>query len=82
LTLALLTFQGTWNAFMWPLLVLRTPEVFTLPIGLQWFRGQYFTLYPIVLAGSLFNTIPILILFFAFQKYFVQGIAQTGSKEG
>ncbi len=66
LTLALLTFQGEWNAFMWPLLILRTPENFTLPIGLQWFRGEYYTLYSVVLAGSLFNTIPILILFFLF----------------
>ncbi len=82
LTLALLTFQGEWNAFMWPLVILRTPENFTLPIGLQWFRGEYFSLYSIVLAGSLFNTIPILILFFTFQRYFVQSIAQTGSKEG
>jgi len=81
LTLALLTFQGEWNAFMWPLLILRTPEHFTLPIGLQWFRGEYYTLYSIVLAGSLFNTIPILILFFLFQRYFVQGIATTGLKE-
>jgi len=81
-TLALLTFQGEWNAFMWPLVVLRTPEMFTLPIGLQWFRGEYYSLIPIVLAGSLFNTLPILILFFVFQKYFVQSIAMSGSKEG
>ncbi len=81
LTLALLTFQGEWNAFMWPLLILRTPENFTLPIGLQWFRGEYYTLYSVVLAGSLFNTIPILILFFLFQRYFIQGIATTGMKD-
>lgn len=81
-TLALFTFQGTWNAFMWPLLVLRTPENFTLPIGLQWFRGEYYSLYSIILAGSLFNTIPMLILFFTFQKYFIRSIAATGSKEG
>jgi multiple sugar transport system permease protein len=82
LTLALLTFQGSWNSFMDPLIILRTPENFTLPLGLQWFRGEYYTQYSVVLAGSLFNTLPILILFFAFQRYFVQGIAQTGSKEG
>lgn len=81
-TLALLTFQGEWNRFMEPLLILRSPENFTLPLGLQWFRGEYFTLYSIVLAGSLFNTLPILFLFFAFQKYFIQGIATSGSKEG
>jgi multiple sugar transport system permease protein len=82
LTLALLTFQGAWNDFMWPLLVLRTPENFTLPLGLNWFRGEYYTLYSVILAGSLFNTLPILVLFFAFQKYFVQSIATSGSKEG
>jgi multiple sugar transport system permease protein len=81
LTLALLTFQGEWNRFMEPLLILRTPENFTLPIGLQWFRGEYYTLYSVILAGSLFNTLPILILFFAFQKYFIQSIATSGSKE-
>ena len=82
ITLALLTFQGEWNRFMEPLLILRSPENFTLPLGLQWFRGEYYTLYSVVLAGSLFNTIPILILFFLFQRYFIQSIATTGSKEG
>lgn len=82
ITLALLTFQGAWNNFMWPLLVLRSPEQFTLPIGLQWFRGEYYTLYSVILAGSIFNTLPILIIFFVFQQYFVRSIAATGSKEG
>lgn len=82
LTLALLTFQGEWNAFMWPLIILRTPENFTLPLGLNWFRGEYYTLISKVLAGSLFNTLPILILFFIFQRYFVQSIAGSGLKEG
>jgi len=81
-TLALLTFQGEWNRFMEPLLILRSPEHFTLPLGLQWFRGEYYTLYSVVLAGSLFNTLPILVLFFLFQRYFIQSIATTGSKEG
>ena len=81
LTLALLTFQGVWNEFLMPLLILRTPEKFTLPIGLQWFQGEYYTLYSIVLAGSLFNTIPIIIMFFLFQRYFVQGVATTGLKD-
>lgn len=82
LTLALLTFQGEWNRFMEPLLILRSPENFTLPLGLQFFRGEYYTLYSVVLAGSLFNTLPILILFFLFQRYFIRSIASTGSKEG
>lgn len=82
ITLALFTFQGTWNAFMWPLLVLRSPENFTLPIGLQWFRGEYYSLYSVILAGSLFNSIPIIVIFFFFQKYFIRSIAASGLKEG
>jgi multiple sugar transport system permease protein len=82
ITLALLAFQGEWNRFMEPLVILRSPEHFTLPLGLQWFHGEYYTLYSVVLAGSLFNTLPILILFFLFQRYFIQSIATTGSKEG
>ena len=80
ITLALFTFQGTWNEFMWPLIVLRTPENFTLPLGLQWFRGEYYTLYSIVLAGSLFNSLPIILIFFLFQRYFIRSIAMTGLK--
>jgi multiple sugar transport system permease protein len=82
LTLGLLAFQGVWNSFMFPLIILRSPANFTLPLGLQWFKGEYYTQYSTVLAGSLFNTVPILILFFAFQRYFMQSIATTGSKEG
>ena len=81
LTLALLTFQGEWNRFLEPLVILRTPANFTLPLGLQWFRGEYYTLYSIVLAGSLFNTLPILVLFFLFQRFFIRSVAMTGLKE-
>lgn len=81
ITLALFTFQGTWNEFMWPLIVLRSPEKFTLPIGLQWFKGEYYTLYSIVLAGSIFNSLPIIVIFFLFQRYFIRSVAMTGLKE-
>lgn len=80
ITLALFTFQGEWNAFMWPLIVLRTPTNFTLPLGLQWFKGEYYSLYSIILAGSLFNALPIIIIFFLFQRYFIRSIATTGLK--
>lgn len=80
LTLALFTFQGSWNEFMWPLIVLQTPGNFTLPLGLQWFKSEYYALYSIVLAGSLFNSLPIIIIFFIFQRYFVRSIAITGLK--
>ncbi|MGQ9700639.1 MAG: carbohydrate ABC transporter permease [Candidatus Bipolaricaulaceae bacterium] len=80
ITLALFSFQGSWNEFMWPLLVLQTPGKFTLPVGLQWFKSEYYALYSIVLAGSFFNSLPIIILFFIFQRYFTRGFALTGLK--
>ncbi len=80
LALGLLTFQGEWNAFMWPLIVLQTPQNFTLPLGLAMFRFEYYSLYSYVLAGSLFNSLPIILLFFIFQRYFVEGVTFTGLK--
>lgn len=76
--LALLNFQGTWNEFMWPLIVLQTPEKFTLPVGLSWFKNEYYSLYSYVLAGSIFNALPIIILFFLFQRYIMKSVAFTG----
>ncbi len=80
IALAVLSFQGAWNDFLWPLVVLQTPEHFTLPLGLQWFKNEYYTLYSRVLAGSMFNSVPIILIFFVFQRYFMRGIAVTGLK--
>ncbi|HLJ32703.1 MAG TPA: carbohydrate ABC transporter permease [Ktedonobacteraceae bacterium] len=77
---AILSFQGAWNEFTWSLLVLNTPDMYTLPIGLLFFKGAHFTEYNLLLAGSMFNTIPILIVFFIFQRYFIEGVASAGLK--
>lgn len=82
LALAILSFQGSWNEFMLSLILLQTPENFTLPLGLAMFRFQYYAIYSNVLAGSLFNSLPIMIIFFIFQRYFVEGITYTGLKGG
>lgn len=78
--LTIFTFQGTWNDFTWPLIVLNSPENFTLALGLNYLRGQYYTFWHLVLTGSLFNIIPMLIIFLLFQRYFVQGISMSGLK--
>lgn len=77
---AILSFQGAWNEFTWSLLVLNSPDMYTLPIGLLFFKGAHFTEYNLLLAGSMFNTIPILIVFFIFQRYFIEGVASAGLK--
>jgi ABC-type glycerol-3-phosphate transport system permease component len=77
---AILTFQGAWNDFQWPLVVLGTQDMYTLPLGLFYFKSAHYTQYNLLLAGSMFNTIPILILFFIFQRYFIEGAVSSGVK--
>lgn len=81
--LTILTFQGVWNEFFWPLVVLTSPQDrFTLTIGLLSFRRMYgvaFDWGPI-LAGSVISALPLVVLFVVFQRYFVEGISFTGVK--
>ena len=77
---AIITFQGAWNDFMWPLVALGSRSMYTLPVGLFYFKSAHFTQYNLLLASSLFNTVPILILFFIFQRYFIEGAVSSGVK--
>jgi len=76
---AILQFQGAWNAFFWPL-VLLDRQWFTIPIALTFFRTEFQTNWPPLMAMVVLATIPILILYVFFQRYFVQGIAASGVK--
>jgi len=76
--LALLSLMYQWNDFLWPLIVLREPERYTLPIGLQFLQGQYQTDYGALMAMTLVSVAPLVVLFLAFQRFFVQGLATTG----
>ena len=79
---AILQFQGSWNAFFWPFILLRDPNYFTVPIALTFFRGQggFTTNYPPLMAVVVLATVPILVLYIFFQRYFVEGIAASGVK--
>ncbi|WP_298253721.1 carbohydrate ABC transporter permease [uncultured Arthrobacter sp.] len=76
--LVLLTVMYQWNDFAWPLIALKDSQLFTLPIGLLYLRGQYGADYGAIMALALLSITPIIILFLAFQKYFVQGLARSG----
>lgn len=78
----ILQFQGTWNAFFWPVIFLRAAEHYTLPIGLLFFResGGFTTNWPPLMAVVVIATIPILVLYIFFQRFFVEGIAASGVK--
>jgi multiple sugar transport system permease protein len=79
---AILQFQGTWNAFFWPFILLRDPAYFTVPIALTFFRGAggFTTNYPPLMAVVVLATLPVLVLYIFFQRYFVEGIAASGVK--
>jgi len=78
--LAVISFQGMWNNFLDALIFLTSLDMFTLPVGLGFLRGAYVTQYNIVLAGSMFNTIPVLLIFAFFSRYFIQGVTYSGVK--
>jgi len=79
-TMALLTFQGQWNNFQGPLVFLNSPELYPLTVGLGFLKGQYGTFYNVVLAGSMFNTLPMVLLFIFFSRFYVQGVTYSGVK--
>ena len=72
--------MNSWNSLLWPMIVLRSSEKFTLPIGLTALINPYRNNYDLLLAGSVFAVIPILILFLAFQKQFIAGMTAGGVK--
>ena len=77
---AIVSFQGAWNDFQWPLVVLGTQNMYTLPLGLFFFKSANYTQYNLLITASMFNTIPILILFFIFQRYFIEGASAAAVK--
>lgn len=80
-TLGILTFLSSWNNFLWPLVVAQTEDMYTLPVALALYSvGQNATQYGLLLAGAVVVVVPVIVLFLAVQRYFVQGIAMTGIK--
>lgn len=71
---------NSWNNFLWPLLVVRSSDLFTLPIGLQSLVSPYENNYDVLITGSVLSVLPIIILFLAFQKYFISGLTAGGVK--
>lgn len=78
--LVIFTFQWRWNGFAWPLIVLRDQASMTVPVGLSLMRGQFTTDYSALMSMTLVSTIPMIVVFLIFQRYFVQGIGTTGIK--
>jgi len=80
-TLGILTFLGSWNSFIYPLVMATEPQMYTLPVALATFAtGQYQADHGMLMAGSVILVVPVLIVFVVFQRWITEGIATTGLK--
>ena len=77
---AIFIFMGSWNNFLTPLLIVSDSEMFTLPLGLNTFKGQYISYWNYIMAASMIFTLPALAIYAFFNRYFIQGVTFTGSK--
>lgn len=73
-------FLGSWNNFLMPLMIISTSEMFTLPLGLNTFKGQYISYWNYIMAASIVFTLPALLIYAFFNRYFIQGVTFTGGK--
>ncbi len=79
---AIFSFQRYWNAFLWPLVILQTPDKFTLQVGLSYiYNSEFGTNYGLMMSGAALASIPMIIFFFSFQRYFMQGL-RIGAVKG
>jgi multiple sugar transport system permease protein len=79
-TLAIVTFLWTWNDFLWPLIVISSPNESTVQLGLAQFQGAHQTNWNLLMAGNVMALAPMLIVFVVAQRWFVQSLAATGVK--
>lgn len=78
--LGILTLIWSWNDLLWPLIVNNDPGKMTLSAGLASLQGQYLTNYPVLMAGALMATVPVIVVFIVLQRRVIEGIALTGTK--
>ena len=79
-TVAVFSFMGSWNNFLWPLVVINNPDLMTLPLGLASMSSQFVTDWNLLLAGATISILPIVALFVFAQRYVLQGVSMSGLK--
>lgn len=78
--LCIFTFLGNWNAYIWPLIVIRSEEMRTLPVGIAFFSSESGSAFHLIMAAASLATIPVIIIFLIFQRHIIKGIALAGLK--
>ncbi|MDI6802795.1 MAG: carbohydrate ABC transporter permease [Bacteroidota bacterium] len=81
ITLAIFTFMGTWNDFLWPLIVMTDDSMYTLPVALANLAGEHVQDTELMMAGSVITIMPVMVLFLALQKYYISGLMAGAVKE-
>ena len=81
-SVSIFTFVSSWNAYLWPLLVVNEDSMRTLPLGMALFENQLSVRYSHIMAVAVYGAIPLFLMFIVLQRNFVEGIALTGLKEG
>ena len=79
-TLGIFAFMYSWNNYLWPLIIINSKELMTLPLGLSKLTGRWATEWNILMAGNVISFIPILIVYIFAQKYFIKGLTLGGNK--
>ncbi|MFS0688642.1 carbohydrate ABC transporter permease [Sporosarcina sp. 179-K 8C2 HS] len=79
--LGIFTFMSVWNSFLWPIIVLNTAELYTLPVGLKTLQDANLASFKLLMSGAAVAAIPMIIVFILFQRYFIQGLTLGGVKE-
>ena len=78
--MVLIAFMGQWNDFLWPLITLKDPDLYTLPVAMRFLQGQFVNDYGALMAMALMASLPLVVLFLFLQRYFVEGLTRTGLK--
>ncbi|GGG04071.1 carbohydrate ABC transporter permease [Paenibacillus abyssi] len=80
ITMSILAFAGTWNSYLIPSTLANDPEKYVLVVGLNSVKDMFFENTPLIMAGVVLSTLPILIFFFLFQRQYIEGISSSGVK--
>jgi multiple sugar transport system permease protein len=78
--LAIFVFMGSWNDYLWPLIVITDNQKRTLPLLLTWYSNQHVNRFDLSMAASILVLLPVLIIYIIFQRYIIKGMALTGFK--
>lgn len=80
IVVAIFSFMFAWDDFLWPLIVLKSPDNFTLTVGIQYLSGTFTSDQRVISAGTMIAVVPLLIAFFGLQRFFFQGVGEGGVK--